>query len=94
MKGAAFRLNDQEVLLVSSLPPWTNTTPAPLHIRTQAPLSIEEALHSVLTLTLLHYGSIRAPRLPITTHYSDKMASLALRGIRSLASEGVLPYWV
>jgi argonaute-like protein implicated in RNA metabolism and viral defense len=64
-----------------------------LHIRTEAPFGIEEAIHSVLALTLLHYGSLRPPRLPITIHYSDEIAYLALKGIKPKEMEGTLPFW-
>jgi len=93
-KGSALRLNDHEAFLVSSLPPFANATPYPLHIRTEAPFRIEEALHSVLALTLLHYGSLRPPRLPITIHYSDEIAYLALKGIKPKALEGTIPFWL
>jgi hypothetical protein len=87
-KGMAFRLNDQEAFLVSTPPPFAQATPQPLHIRTYPPLSIEEALHSVLSMTLLHYGSVRPPRLPVTTHYSDKMGGLVVNDPKS---EQLLP---
>jgi len=93
-KGSALKLNDHEAFLVSSLPPFANATPYPLHIRTEAPFRIEEALHSVLALTLLHYGSLRPPRLPITIHYSDEIAYLALKGIKPKALEGTIPFWL
>jgi argonaute-like protein implicated in RNA metabolism and viral defense len=76
LKGSALKLNDHEAFLASSLPPFANATPSPLRIRTEAPFRIEDALHSVLSLTLLHYGSLRAPRLPITIHYSGEIAYL------------------
>jgi len=94
LKGSALRLNDYEAFVVSSLPPFANATPSPLHIRTEAPFRIEEAIHSVLALTLLHYGSLRPPRLPITIHYSDEIAYLALKGIKPKESEGRLPFWL
>jgi Piwi domain len=94
LKGSALRLNDHEAFLVSSLPPFANATPSPLHIRTEAPFQIEEAIHSVLALTLLHYGSLRPPRLPITIHYSDEIAYLALKGIKPKEREGTLPFWL
>lgn len=94
LKGSALKLNDHEAFLVSSLPPFANATPHPLRIRAEAPFRIEEALHSVLSLTQLHYGSLRAPRLPITIHYSDEIAYLALRGIKPKALEGTLPFWL
>lgn len=93
-KGSALKLNDYEAFLVSSLPPFASVTPYPLRIRTEPPFRIEEALHSVLTLTLLHYGSLRIPRLPITIHYSDEIAYLALKGIKPKELEGTLPFWL
>lgn len=93
-KGSAFKLNDHEAFLVSSLPPFGSVTPYPLRIRAEAPFRIENALHSVLSLTLLHYGSLRQPRLPITIHYSDEIAYLALKGIRPKELEGTLPFWL
>jgi hypothetical protein len=93
-KGSALKLNDHEAFLVSSLPPFANATPYPLRIRSEAPFRIEDALHSVLSLTLLHYGSLRLPRLPITIHYSDEIAYMALKGIRPKELEGTLPFWL
>lgn len=93
-KGTTLKLSDQEAFLISTLPPFQNATPQPLRILTEPPFSIEEGLHSVLSLTLLHYGSLRPPRLPITIHYSDKIAHLALRGIKPKDLEGNLPYWL
>jgi argonaute-like protein implicated in RNA metabolism and viral defense len=80
--------------LVSSLPPFADTTPQPLHLRTEPPFTIEQAIHSVLALTLLHYGSLRPPRLPVTIHYSDRIAYLALRGIKPRNLEGTIPFWL
>lgn len=93
-KGSAFILSETEALLVSSLPPFKSATPQPLRIRTETSFGIENAIHSVLSLTLLHYGSVRAPRLPVTIHYSDKIAYLALRGIKPKNLDGTVPYWL
>ncbi len=93
-KGSAFILNETEAFLVSSLPPFTRATPRPLRIRTEPPFTIKEAIHSVLSLTLLHYGSLMPPRAPVTIHYGDKIAYLALRGIKPKELEGNIPYWL
>ena len=92
--GSIFKISDREALLISSLPPFSNATPQPLQIRCDASISIECALHSVLSLTLLHYGSVRPPRLPVTVHYSDKIGYLALRGIKPKTLEGPIPFWL
>ena len=93
-KGSAFKLSPTEAFLVSSPPPFPNATAQPLHVRTEPPFTIEQAIHSILSLTLLHYGSLRAPRLPVTIHYSDKIAYLALRGIKPKTLEGNIPFWL
>jgi hypothetical protein len=93
-KGSAFKLSPTEAFLVSSPPPFPDATAQPLHVKTNFPFTIEQAIHSVLSLTLLHYGSLRAPRLPVTIHYSDKIAYLALRGIKPKALEGNVPFWL
>ncbi|MHA2246062.1 MAG: Piwi domain-containing protein [Candidatus Hodarchaeales archaeon] len=93
-KGTVFLLNKREALLVSSSLPFKDATPIPLRIRTEYPMTIEQALISVLSLTLLHYGSLRPPKLPVTIHWSDRIAGLALKGIKPKQLEGTIPYWL
>jgi argonaute-like protein implicated in RNA metabolism and viral defense len=94
LKGSTFIISNSEALLISSPPPFTNATARPLRIRAKTSFPLKNALHSVLALTLLHYGSIRPPRLPVTIHYSDKIAGLALKGIKPKELEGTIPYWL
>lgn len=93
-KGDAIILNETEAFLISSLPPHKNSTPRPLLVRTDKNLSIEQALHSVLSMTVVHYGSTLQPRLPVTIHYSDKIGYLALRGVIPVHKSGDRPYWL
>jgi argonaute-like protein implicated in RNA metabolism and viral defense len=93
-KADAFKLSDTEAFLVSSLPPFHTATPKPLRVRTESPFAVEQAMHSILALTLLHDGSLRPPRLPVTIHYSDRIAYLALRGIKPRNLEGHIPFWL
>jgi argonaute-like protein implicated in RNA metabolism and viral defense len=96
-KGAVFTLNEREAFVISSLPPSPSSTASPLHIRCESDdenFTIKEAVDSVLSMTLLHWGSIRPPRLPVTTHYSDTIAGLALRGIKPCSLDGDVPYWL
>jgi len=44
-------------------------------------------------MTLLHWGSIKPPRLPVTTHYADKIGQFLLEGIIS-DLEGYIPFWL
>jgi len=93
-KGDVFKLSPTEAFVVSSPPPFSGATPLPLRIRTQKPFDIDRAVHSVLSLTILHYGSLLPPRLPVTIHYSDRIAYLALRGIKPKNLDGFIPFWL
>ncbi len=93
-KGDCLILSNTAALMVSSLPPSSGVTPQPLHIRCDPALGIERAIHSIFALTLLHNGSVKSPRLPVSLHYSDKIGSLALKGIKPKSLDGVLPFWL
>lgn len=94
LKGSVFRLDSDEAFVISSPPPFPGSTPRPLRIKNYGPITLEQAIQSVLSLTQLHYGSLNAPRLPITIHYSDKIAYFALRGIKPLKLTGDIPFWL
>jgi argonaute-like protein implicated in RNA metabolism and viral defense len=97
-KGTAFGVNETLAYLVSSLPPSGKNGPFstanPLQVNNRSRLTLQQALHSVLALTLLHYGSVRPPRLPVSTHASDKIASFLLRNIQPDKQKGDKPFWL
>lgn len=93
-KGDGFYFSEQEAILVSSLPPFQESTPNPLRIKTDGKLHIQHAIQSVLALTMLHYGSLHQPRLPVTLHYSDKIAGMVLDGIKPSKMEGSALFWL
>ena len=94
-KGSIFTFSETEALLVSSeFPDSLKATPQPIRVCAHPPFPLKEALHSVLSLTLLHYGSVRPPRLPVTTHYANKISSMASRGLRPEDRDGKVPYWL
>jgi len=90
--GTSFIISDTEAFLVAS--ESFKATPQPLQIRTRAPFTIGKALHSVLMLTLMHYGSVKRPKLPISIHYSDKIGYLALRGVKPVGGQSTDMYWL
>jgi Piwi domain len=93
-KGSCFKLSSTQAFVVSAPPPFQGGTPQPLQVRSEPPFRIEEAINSVLSLTVLHYGSLLSPRLPVTLHFSDKIAYLALQGIKPKDLEGDVPFWL
>ena len=90
--GTAFLISDTEAFLVASFS--STATPNPIHIRTEEPCTIGKALHSVFSLTLLHYGSLRRPRIPVSVHFSDKIGYLALRGVKPRSGQSNEMYWL
>jgi len=97
-KQTIFYLDEQTAFIVTSPPPAfknvAKTTAQPLKIRNLSALTLKQALLSVISLTLLHYGSVRPPRLPVSTHASDKIAGFYLRDIRPHQTKGDKPFWL
>jgi hypothetical protein len=91
--GTTFKLNDREAFILTSSAPG-DATPQPLHIRTERPLSIEDAVHSAMVFTLFHYGALKRPKLPVTVHHADIIQTGAQRGVLPLHHEGDLPFWL
>lgn len=93
--GSAFKLNEHEALLISSLPTG-DITPQPLHIRIvgATPLPLEKVLRSVLVWTLLAYGAERLPKLPVTAINAGDLARWLGKGGRFNAMEGDVPFWL
>lgn len=96
--GSAFKLSDDEALLVSGVPE-ANITPQPVRVKTQSfagmpPFPIEEALRGVLVWSLLAYGAKHPPKLPVTVVNADQLAYWLRRGNTFSAFEGRVPFWL
>jgi hypothetical protein len=96
-RGTIFRLSATEAFLLASSSPF-DATPQPLHLRADPALTIETAVRSVLDFSLLHYGALKPPKLPVTTHNADFIADGIQRGLllRDGAHEfeTALPFWL
>jgi len=93
-KGTWIRINENEAYLLTTS--RTLGTPVPIIVRlpeAYEDFSIEDAVISITSMTLLHWGSIKPPRLPVTTHYADKIGQFLLEGIISNL-EGNIPFWL
>lgn len=91
--GSTFRLNDQEAFVLTSIAP-RDATPQPLYVRCEAPLSIEQAVQSALAFTLLHYGALQRPKLPVTLHHGELLEAAVQRGVLPTAREADAPFWL
>jgi hypothetical protein len=93
-KGTWVKINENEAYLLTTS--RTQGTPIPIIVRLPEiyeDFSIEDAVISITSMTLLHWGSIKPPRLPVTTHYADKIGQFLLEGIISNL-EGNIPFWL
>jgi hypothetical protein len=93
-KGTWVKINENEAYLLTTS--RTQGTPVPIVVRLPEiyeDFSIEDAVISITSMTLLHWGSIKPPRLPVTTHYADKIGQFLLEGIIS-DLEGYIPFWL
>lgn len=87
--GSVFRLSETESFVQTS-----DATIQPLHVRCEPPLSIEAATHSVLMFTLLHYGALKAPKLPVSIHNADALENGILRGLMPGELDTDIPFWL
>lgn len=91
------KLSDREGILITT-DVFENiglARPLRLTIRTEGDrISIEELADATLKLTLLHYGSLRSPRLPVTLFAADEMAYRRLQGIYPTLLEGDKQFWL
>jgi hypothetical protein len=92
-RGTTFRLNNCEAFLLSSTSPY-DSTPQPIHIRAEAPLTIETAIQSVLHMTLFHYGALKTPKLPVTIHNAEFITQGIARGVFPEDAEGSVAFWL
>lgn len=92
--GSVFWCSGQEAFVVSSTP-GKDSTPRPLRVRVPVgELGVDQAVYSVLAWTLLHYGTLGTPRLPVTIYHAAEMAQWLARGILPEARQGDVPFWL
>ncbi len=92
--GSFFRVSDSEGFIVTTMPAFDSTA-QPLHIRIRdGVLVIEQAVYSVLAWTLLHYGTQRTPKLPVTIQHADDIAAWLAKGMLPAAKESDVPFWL
>lgn len=87
--GSILRLSETEAFVQSS-----DASMQPLHIHAEEPLSIDQAAHSVLMFTLLHYGTLKMPKLPVTVHNTDPIEAGILRGVLAGEHMTEIPFWL
>ncbi|MEH2328279.1 Piwi domain-containing protein [Nostoc sp.] len=101
-KGLALRISSTEAVLVTTQVTEKMGLAYPLRLTVitgnhPALISppIEQVVETTLKLTLLYYGALKMPRLPMPVYGAHKMAKLRLRGIYpSSMLEGDRQFWL
>jgi Piwi domain len=83
-RGVALKLSDREAIVVTTKVEQKIGVPRPIRLKIRPEghqVSIDDVLETTLKLTLLHYGSLKSPKLPVMLHGADRIAGLRLRGV-------------
>lgn len=89
--GTYLKINDNEYIIITST--IKSGTTRPLRIKLYN-VDFEIAMKSIYNLLVMDYGSQKPPRIPVTIHYSDKIAYNGLHNIIPKTREGNIPYWL
>jgi hypothetical protein len=96
-KGLAFALSKREVILITSQVSEQIGVPRPLRLKVHElgePVDLKQLVDTTLKLTLLHYGSLKEPRLPIPLYGADIIAYRRLQGIYPSLLEDDCQFWL
>lgn len=83
-RGLALRLSSREGILVTTQICKNIGVPRPLRLKIHEKgeqISLESLFEVTLKSTLLHYGSLKDPRLPVFLYAADRIAYRRLQGI-------------
>jgi argonaute-like protein implicated in RNA metabolism and viral defense len=92
-KGVVMQLSDHEATAISSYI-RDFAVAQPLYITTDDHLSLQNAVDSVFRMTVMHYGSLIPPKIPVTIHDADKIGKLLSQEIHIPQTEGKIPFWL
>jgi Piwi domain len=97
-QGLGLKLSQREAILVTTSVTEKMGLPVPLRLKIidsgGLEITIQDLVNTTLKLTLLHHGSLKAPRLPVPLFGSDRIAYRRLQGIYPGTSEGDRQFWL
>ena len=94
IKRLYYRLSDREAVVAT----YDNTkfyTHQPVRVKLiKGELPLEKHVSYILSFTLLNYSSFKPIKLPATTYHTDRLAKMALRGLKPSKVEGEEMFWL
>ena len=92
-KNQIFYLSSKEAIIINNEVKGSKTA-NPLRIRVcDDETNLDNAIISVMALRMVHFGSTKAPKLPVTISFSDRISGFVRRGIKPPNKSGNIPWW-
>lgn len=97
-KDTIFYFNNSEAVIINNKlmkkKGITDKTINPLRIKIRPGTNLNDAIISAMSLRMMHFGSTKKGRLPLTIHFSDIISNYIRKGIKPLKQYGVDPWWL
>lgn len=88
-----FYLSNKEAIIINNEVKG-NKTVNPLRIRVcDDQTNLDNAILSVMALRLMHFGTTKTPKLPVTISFSDRISGFVRKGITPPYKRGSIPWW-
>lgn len=92
-KNQIFYLNQKEAIIINNEVKGAKTV-KPLRIRARdTNTKLNDAIISVMALRMMHFGTTKPTKLPVTIIFSDRISGFVRRGIRPPNKSGKIPWW-
>ena len=88
-----FYVSNKEAIIINNEVKG-NKTVNPLRIRVcDDQTKLDNAILSVMALRLMHFGTTKTPKLPVTISFSDRISGFVRKGITPPYKRGSIPWW-
>lgn len=92
-KNQIFYLSQKEAIIINNKVKGAKTA-KPLRIRVcDKDTELDNAIISVMAFRMMHFGTTKTPKLPVTISFSDRISSFVRRGIKPRDRSGNIPWW-
>ena len=92
-KNQIFYISQKEAIVINNEVKG-NKTANPLRIRIcDDDTKLNDAIISVMALRMMHFGTTKTPKLPVTISFSDRISGFVRRGIKPPNKSGSIPWW-
>ncbi|MBA7651102.1 hypothetical protein ES703_58917 [subsurface metagenome] len=92
-KNQIFYISQKEAIIVNNKVQGAKTA-NPLRIRVcDSETKLDDAIISVMAFRMMHFGTTKTPKLPVTISFSDRISGFVRRGIKPQNKSGKIPWW-